>query len=450
MTNEQSTEPHSPLGALLRRYRETAGLSQEALAERAGISSRGLLYLERGRHRPYPATLRRLADALALTPQEREALALATRRPGGAAPLANDAVNTPSAPPPPAPTALPSPPPRHNLPASLSSFVGRERAQASVQELLAAHRLVTLVGTGGVGKTRLALAVAEGSLDRYPDGAWLVELAALADPGLVPLTIAQTLRLHQEPGRSILDTLRDHCHGTRMLLVLDNCEHLLAACATLAGALLRSAPELRILATSREPLRVTGEQSYRVPSLSAPNPHHLPGVQLAGIYESVRLFVQRAREQRPDFALDERNARAVAENCARLDGIPLALELAAARVGRMSLDALVLRLDDRFRLLTSGARDALPRQRTLRATLDWSYDLLDRPEQTLLHRLAVFAGGWTLEAAEAVCAGEPIAEWQVLDLLGGLVVKSLVQAQEAEEDVRYHLLETVRQYAGER
>jgi predicted ATPase/transcriptional regulator with XRE-family HTH domain len=435
------------VGDLLRRYREAAGLSQEALAERAGVSPRGLLYLERGQRRPYPATLHRLADALALTVEQREALTLASR---------HDSISVQSATASSADrqTALPAATPAagllHNLPASLSSFIGREQAQATVHGLLAAHRMVTLIGAGGVGKTRLALAVGEALLDDFPDGVWLVELAPVADPDLAPGTVALALGLSEEPGRAALEILCGHCRGKRMLLVLDNCEHLVPACAALAGTLLRAAPELRILATSREALAVTGERRYRVPSLSVPDPDRLPSPDLAGSYESVRLFVIRAQEQRDDFALTAINARAVAEICARLDGVPLAIELAAARVAGMSVAAIAARLDDRFRLLTTGSPTLPTRQRTLRAALDWSWDLLDGQERTLLSRLSVFVGGWTLEATEAVCVGQDMDSWSVLDGLHALVNRSLVQVDETDDGAdRYRLLESVRQHAAE-
>jgi predicted ATPase/transcriptional regulator with XRE-family HTH domain len=453
--DQQPSGARPAVGELLRRYRETAGLSQEALAERAGLSSRGLLYLERGLRRPYPATLRRLADALSLTTQEREMLMRADR-PGGAAtpPAAEDTTEPPADRPaeqaaPADQAAIRSVGPMHNLPAALSSFIGREQAQAKVQGLLASHRLVTLVGAGGVGKTRLALAVGEGSLVAYPDGVWLVELAALTDSGLVSGTVAQVLGLHEEPGRPVIETLSDYCNGKRLLLVLDNCEHLLAACTALAGTLLRAASELSILATSREALGVAGERRYRVPSLSVPDPQRLPAPELAGSYEAVRLFVARAQERRNTFALTASNSRAVAEICARLDGIPLAIELAAARVGGMSVEMIAAHLDDRFRLLSTGSGDLPTRQRTLRATLDWSWDLLGSRERTLLSRFSVFAGGWTLEAA-AVCAGEGMDYWAVVDGIDGLVNRSLVHWDESPEGaVRYRLLESARQHAAE-
>jgi len=353
-----------------------------------------------------------------------------------------------------APASVPTPPPaapRHNLPVALSSFIGRERERERVGELLAAYRLVTLVGTGGVGKTRLALAVAEDRLASNPDGVWLVELAPLADPALVPTALAQVLGLREEAGRPILETLSNYLKEKSLLLVLDNCEHLVAACAALASALLRACPDLRILATSREALAVAGEHRYRAPSLSVPDPRHLPPPELAGSYEAVRLFVERAAERRDDFTLTPGNARVVAEVCARLDGVPLAIELAAARVGSLSVESIAARLDDRFKLLTGGGRDLPNRQRTLRAALDWSWDLLAEGEQALLARLAVFAGGWTLDAAEAVCAGDDLEAWAVLDALDALVSKSLVQADESGEEAgRYRLLETIRQYATER
>jgi len=340
--------------------------------------------------------------------------------------------------------------PRHNLPATISTLIGREAEQGEVLALLAEARLVTLVGSGGIGKTRLALALAAELLDQYPDGVWLVELASLVEPGLVPGAVAQALGVREEPGRALQATLVDHLKEKRALLVLDNCEHLIAACAGLASALLRGCAHLRILATSREGLDVAGEHCWRVPSLTVPDPKHPPPVELAGGYEAVRLFVARARERQAGFALTIQNARAVVSICARLDGIPLAIELASARVASLGVEGIAARLDDRFRLLTGGTRDALPRQRTLRAALDWSYDLLGEPGQRLLDRLSVFAGGWTLGAAEAVCAGDGIEGWEVPDLLGGLVHKSLLQAEEAGGELRYGLLETVRAYAGER
>jgi non-specific serine/threonine protein kinase len=317
-----------------------------------------------------------------------------------------------------------------------------------------------------VGKTRLALAVAARLLEGEPDSVRLVELASLADPTLVPGAVARALGLREEPARPNLDTLTDYLRDRRLLLVLDNCEHLVAASAVLADALLRACPHLRILATSRETLAVPGETTYRVPSLAVPPLDHLPAPEHLGGYAAVVLFLARAQERRSDFALTAQNARAAAQVCARLDGIPLAIELAAARVGSLPVEAIAARLDDRFRLLTSGPRTAVPRQQTLRATLDWSHELLSEGEQRLLHRLSVFAGGWTLAAAEAACSGEGIegerlggsddlpyiGKREVPDLLGGLVNKSLVLLEKAGPDgeqERYRLLETVREYGLE-
>jgi non-specific serine/threonine protein kinase len=340
--------------------------------------------------------------------------------------------------------------PHHNLPQVLTELIGREAEQGEVLALLAEARLVTLVGSGGVGKTRLALAVAAELVDQYPDGVWLVELASLAEPALVPAAVAQVLGVREEPGRSLTATQIDYLKEKHLLLVVDNCEQLIAACAALASALLRGCQRLHILTTSREALKVAGERHYRVPSLPVPDLAHLPAPERLADSAAVALFLARTREQRPEFALTAQNARAVAQVCSRLDGIPLAIELAAARVGSLSVEGIAARLDDRFHLLTGGTRDALPRQRTLRATLDWSYDLLGEAEQALLDRLSVFAGGWTLAAATVVCAGEGVEDWEVLDLLDRLVNKSLVQTVEADGEARYGLLETVRQYAQAR
>ena len=338
--------------------------------------------------------------------------------------------------------------PRHNLPLAANALIGREAEQSAVLALLAQARLVTLTGSGGVGKTRLALAVAAELVDQYADGVWLVELATLAEERLVSQAVLEALGAREEAGRPLLATLSDYLKARHVLLVVDNCEHLIAACATLAGTLLRTCPQVHILVTSREGLAVAGEQCYRVPSLPVPDLAHLPAPE--ELTEAAALFVSRARERRPDFGLTATNARAIAEICARLDGIPLALELAAARVDSLGVAGIAARLDDRFRLLTGGARDALPRQQTLRAALDWSYDLLSQPERWLLDRLCVFAGGWMLAAAEAICAGNGVEQWEILDLLASLVHKSLVQATEVEGGVRYGLLETMRQYGQER
>jgi predicted ATPase len=341
----------------------------------------------------------------------------------------------------------------HNLPVQLTSFVGREREQATVRALLGRHRLVTLTGPGGTGKTRLALHLAAELLDAYPDGVWLVELAALADPALVPQEVATAVGVREEPGRPLAATLTDALKPQRRLLVLDNCEHLLDACARLADALLRACPRVTVLATSREALGIAGEVVWRVPSLPLPELREgddAPPVAALARNEAVRLFVDRALLVQPAFAVTPHNAAAVAQVCARLDGIPLALELAAARVRVLTVEQIAARLDDRFQLLTGGSRTALPRQQTLQAAVAWSFGLLDEQERALLRRLSAFAGGCTLDAAEAVCAGGAVDPPDVLDLLTHLVDKSLVQSEPAGDAVRYRLLETIRLYGRER
>jgi predicted ATPase len=339
--------------------------------------------------------------------------------------------------------------PRHNLPQALTRFIGREREIATATEQLAHSRLLTLTGIGGLGKTRLALEVARAAAPDYLDGVWLVELAALTEPGLVPQQVAASLGLREELGRSLVETLTDYLQPRQLLLVLDNCEHLVAACAQLAQTLLQACPDLRLLATSREALGVPGEQLLRLPTLGAPVPPPPPVEELTR-YEAVRLFIDRALLVQPSFAVTNANAPAVAEVCHCLDGIPLAIELAAARVKLLSPEQIMGRLEDRFRLLTGGSRTALPRQQTLRAAIDWSYDLLSEGERVLLRRLSVFAGGWSLEAAEAVCGGEGIAAAEVLDLLTQLADKSLLLVDEGEGAARYRLLETIRRYGAEK
>lgn len=407
-----------------------------------------------------------------------------------------------------------------NLPAEITTFIGREREIRRVRELLATTRLLTLTGMGGVGKTRLALQVAGALTDAYADGVWLVELAALADPTLVADAVASALGLqpertrvpreasvprqmgalrpasgmaqsvgHPSPNLSpapvgggrhpLLATLADLLRPKQMLLVLDNCEHLVDACAALAGELLRTCPELRILATSREALTIAGETTWQVPPLSLPDPQGLPDggealVAALGQHEAVRLLVDRARSAVPAFAMTVPNAPAVGRLCRQLDGLPLAIELAAARLRALTVEEIVARLDDRFRLLVGGSRIALPRHQTLRALVDWSHDLLSDAERVLLRRLSVFAGGWTVEAAEAVCAfgagdagwaigegGEepsspppptpsPHPPFPIWELLSQLVDKSLVLADEQDGVTRCRLLETIRRYAAEK
>src|SRR6266478_8426081 len=314
--------------------------------------------------------------------------------------------------------------PKHNLPQHLTSFIGREKEIAELKDLLGTARLLTLTGAGGCGKTRLALQVAGDLLQFYPDGIWLVELAALAEPGLVPQTVASVLGLKEQSGESLTQTLAKHLASRHLLLMLDNAEHLLAACAQVADAALRQCAKVVILVTSRERLGVAGELTYRVPSLSVPDPKQDATPEELSKYESARLFVERARLQRPHFAVTTQNAPALASVCHRLDGIPLAIELAAPRVRSMSVEEVNRRLDQRFSLLTGGSRTVLPRQRTLRSAIDWSYDLLNEAEQALLCRVSVFSGGWTQEAAEQVCSGECVDDVETLDLLTSLADKN--------------------------
>ena len=350
----------------------------------------------------------------------------------------------------------------HNLPLQLTSFIGREREASELKQLLASTRLLTLIGPGGTGKTRLALKIAEGLLPSFTDGIWLLELAPLADANLILQTLAGIFGLRELPNMPLKDIVTDYLRAKEILLILDNCEHLIEACAQLSENLLRNCPRIKILASSREALGIAGETVYRVPSLSLPDPAQARREVLLES-ESVRLFLERATAAQSKFRLTDQNASAVAQICQRLDGIPLALELAAARVTVFAPEEIATRLGDRFKLLTGGSRTALPRQQTLRALIDWSYGLLSDEEQRLFRQLSVFTGTWTFEAAEAICTvplsepGREATERQdesldVLTLLTQLVNKSLVMvdmvdAEAQEGSTRYHLLETIRQYA---
>lgn len=362
----------------------------------------------------------------------------------------------------------------NNLVQQLNSFVGRERELAEVRALLSKTRLLTLLGMGGIGKSRLSVQLGAELLDEYPDGVWLVELAPLADPLLVPQALATVLGVKEDRGAGITDALLGHVRDKTLLVILDNCEHVVHACADLAKRLLQAGPGVRVLTSSRDVLQVAGETVYQVPTLGVPAadeegedtvpPRRLgsmgsegrgashparPGlVNELARHEAVRLFLDRARAVQPSLQLDADNAAAVASICRRLDGIPLALELAAARARVLSVQAIAERLKDRFRLLVTGDQTVLPRQRTLRALIDWSFELLSDTERVMFGRLSVFAGGWTLESAEAVCAGGGLEAEDVLDLLAQLVQKSLVVMD--RDGQRYRMLETVRAYAAEK
>jgi predicted ATPase/DNA-binding XRE family transcriptional regulator len=424
----------APFGARLRRLREAAGLTQEDLASRAGLSAKGISDLERGaRRRPHPHTVRALANALELSEAERASL-LAT------VPKRGD-------------VAYASPPAAElNVPAPPASLVGRERNLEEVTAFLRRRevRLLTLTGTGGVGKTRLALQAARDARAFFPDGVAFVPLAYLNNAELVVPSVIRSFGLSEAAGQSPREVLGAYLREKRLLLTLDNFEHLLEAAPEVSW-LLETCPSLTVLVTSRAPLRVGGEQEYPVPPLELPVSTRDPGIDEVLGSPSGRLFVERARAASPTFSLTEANAAAVAAICWRLAGLPLALELAAARMRFLSPSLLLVRLDRA--LSTSWSRYGADRQRTMRATLDWSHDLLGQPEQALFRRLAVFAGGFTLDAAEAVGATSDVADEDVFDLLGALVEQSLVTAESGKEGAevpRYGMLEPVRQYALEK
>jgi predicted ATPase/DNA-binding XRE family transcriptional regulator len=424
----------APFGTLLRRLREASALTQEELAARAALSAKGISDLERGaRRRPHPQTVRALADALEVSEDGRASLLAAVPKRGSVTHIAPSVTKA----------ALPTPP---------APLVGRERALEEVTGFLRRPevRLLTLTGTGGVGKTRLALEAARHTRKHFPDDVVFIALAPLNDAGLVLPTVAHSMGLRETAGQTPHEALREHLQDKRMLLVLDNFEHVLQAAPVIAN-LLEFCPDLMVLVTSRAPLRVGGEQEYPVPPLELPFSTRDPGVEEVLDSPSGRLFVERARAASPIFSLTEANAAAVASICWRLAGLPLALELAAARMRFLSPSLLLVRLDRA--LSTSWSRYVADRQRTMRATLDWSHDLLNQPEQALFRRLAVFAGGFTLDAAEAVGATRDAADEDVLGLLGALVEQSLVTAEPGKKGAevpRYGMLEPVRHYALEK
>lgn len=333
----------------------------------------------------------------------------------------------------------------NNLPVQLTSFIGREQELKDVKELLKSSRVLTLTGSGGAGKTRLSLQVGADLIDEFEHGVWFVDLVLLSDAKLIPQAIASGLRVKEEAGCRILDSLAKYVKDKELLIILDSCEHMLQACAEVVKQLTQASVNLKILASSREPMHIAGEQLYRVPSLSAPDPKKKISAEAVLRFESVRLFIDRATSTQPAFRVTNQNLLAIADICHRIDGIPLAVELAAARIRAMTVEKIAERLTDRFSLLTGGDKTALPRQQTLRAMIDWSYDLLSDPERALLRRLSVFSGSWSLEAAETVCSGGIVDTASILDLLTQLVEKSLVVFN--AEGERYSMLETLRQYA---
>jgi predicted ATPase/DNA-binding XRE family transcriptional regulator len=432
----------SAFGELLRQYRRSAGMSQEELAEQATLSVRAISDLERGlKYRPRRDTVQLLANALALEGAAREEFQRLARSVRNLPVVTADDV---------APENLPAPTPLTNLPNEPTPFIGREREIAALTAVLqqSRARLVTLTGPGGSGKTRLALEVAAAQLGTYPDGIFLVSLAPLTDPELVAPTLAAVLGIKGNEHESLPAAIRRGLREKHLLLVLDNFEHLLDA-APLVGDLVRGCPSLQILVTSRAILRLSAEHEFPVSPLTLPDLHQRQDLAHLSRYDAVALFVARARAVRPEFLLTEENAASVAAICHRLDGLPLALELAAVRIRLLPPPALLARLSRRLDLLTGGPHDLPNRQRTLRATMDWSYGLLGPEEQLLFARVSVFAGGCTLEAVEAVCRSASDSTTAVLDRVASLVEKSLVR-QEGEEESRFVMLETIREYAAEK
>lgn len=434
-------EQFGTFGELLRYLRKREELTQQELALRVGYSNSQISRLEQNRRVPDEPTLAALfVPALHLQREPAWAARLLDLAQMARLDELNPQLSS-------AADALPSL--SNNLPAALTTFIGREKEKTDIARLLRTNRLVTLTGEGGVGKTRTSVQVGTQQLDSFADGVWLVELAPLSDPALVPKAVLSALDFGGQSALPPTDLLINYLRSRELLLILDNCEHLLDASAALAETLLARCPKLTILATSREALSVPGEKQYPIPTLSLPDVGKT--LEVLRAYESVHLFEERAQLTQPDFVLTLENAASIARICNRLDGIPLAIELAAARVNMFSTEQIAARLGDRFDLLTGGSRTAMPRQQTIRASIDWSWDLLSASERVLFRRLPVFAGGWTLEGAEAVCSGHGINLADVLPLLTQLVAKSLVLvSRQPRQERRFFFHETIRHYALER
>lgn len=420
-------------GEWLRQRRHILDLTQQELADQVGCARITLRRIESGSLKPSRELALILLDKLGTPPAQQEQWLRFARGLGEFPEIsagASSSVKSPT-----------------NLPTLLSRFIGRQKELQEIVRLIGEYHLITLVGPGGVGKTRLSIQVSQELLEKFPAGVWLVELASQRDPALVPRAVASTIGVRDQPQRSTIDILCDHLQQKEMLIILDNCEHLVETCALLAEKILLSSPGVRILATSREKLGVHGEVIYQVPSLSLPSHSHRLPVTSLQKYEAVELFIERALIAVPGFYVSNENAATLVQICQRLDGIPLIIELAAAKLRVLSLEQIYERLDDRFQLLASGVRTAIPRHQTLQAVIDWSYDLLSPVEQTLFQYLSVFANGWTLEAAEFICTEKKLGSLDIIELLEQLINKSLVHKEETVNEPRYRMLETIREYA---
>ena len=419
-------------GEWLRQYRRMLDLTQQELADQAGCARITLRRIEADALKPSKELALILLEKLGIPEMERLQWIQFAR---GLSGFPEKSIH------------LSTSQPNTNLPTPLTSFIGREKEQAEIKNLIAKNRLVTLTGAGGIGKTRLSIQVASREENDFPNGIWLVEFAPISDPALVPQVILTTLSLSEQTGRSPLRTLSDFLQAKRALLILDNCEHLITACAQICNDLLTQCPKLKILATSREPLNISGETIWQVTTLSIPERGKLSLTDLLLSFESIRLFVERATAVNSEFVLTEQNALAIAQICQHLDGIPLAIELAATRMRIMTTEEIAAHLEDRFDLLNQGSRTAAPHHQTLRAAIDWSYGLLIEEERVLFRRLSVFAGGWSLEAAKSICTGKSLEQDEIFALLSHLVDKSLVNVEPKNGTSRFQMLETIRAYA---